>query len=56
MRAWEEEHDFRTLVREDAEIAGRVDLNAVFDESAYTRHVDVIFDRLHNLVKEPVHA
>jgi adenylosuccinate lyase len=56
MRAWEEEHDFRTLVRDDAEIAGRVDLNAVFDESAYTRHVDVIFDRLHNLVKEPVHA
>jgi adenylosuccinate lyase len=56
MRAWEEEHDFRTLVRADAEIAGRVDLNAVFDESAYTRHVDVIFDRLHNLVKEPVHA
>ena len=33
-----------------------VDLDAVFDESAYTKHVDVVFDRLHNLVKEPVHA
>jgi adenylosuccinate lyase len=56
MRAWEEEQDFPALVRDDAEIAGRVDLNTVFDESAYTRHVDVVFDRLHNLVKEPVHA
>ena len=43
-------------MRDDAEIAGRVDLDTVFDESAYTRHVDVVFDRLHNLVKEPVHA
>ena len=32
------------------------DLDAVFDESAYTKHVDVVFDRLHQLVKEPVHA
>ena len=56
MRAWEEEQDFRELVRDDAEIAGRVDLDAVFDESAYTRHVDVVFERLHDLVKEPVHA
>jgi adenylosuccinate lyase len=56
MRAWEEEQDFPALVRDDAEIAGRVDLDTVFDESAYTRHVDVVFDRLHNLVKEPVHA
>jgi adenylosuccinate lyase len=56
MRAWQEEQDFRALARGDVEIAGRVDLDAVFDESAYTRHVDVIFDRLHNLVKEPVHA
>jgi adenylosuccinate lyase len=54
MRAWDEELDFRELVRNDSDI--RVDLDAVFDESAYTRHVDVIFDRLHDLVKEPVHA
>jgi adenylosuccinate lyase len=54
MRAWDEELDFRELARNDADI--RVDLDAVFDESAYTRHVDVIFDRLHDLVKEPVHA
>jgi adenylosuccinate lyase len=53
-RAWEEDEDFPTLVRADPEI--RVDLDAVFDESAYTKHVDVVFDRLHNLVKEPVHA
>jgi len=54
MRAWDEELDFRELVHDDPDI--RVDLDAVFDESAYTRHVDVIFDRLHDLVKEPVHA
>ena len=38
-----------TLVDADAEIAGRVDLDAVFDLGAYTRHVDVVFDRLHAL-------
>ena len=54
MRAWDEELDFRELARDDPDI--HVDLDAVFDESAYTRHVDVIFDRLHDLVKEPVHA
>jgi adenylosuccinate lyase len=54
MRAWEEERDFRDLVRADPEI--HVDLDSVFDESAFTKHVDVVFDRLHNLVKEPVHV
>jgi len=54
MRAWEEEQDFRELVRRDPEI--RVDLDAVFDESAYTRHVDEVFERLHPLVKEPAHV
>jgi adenylosuccinate lyase len=54
MRAWEEEQDFRKLVQEDPDI--HVDLDAVFDESAYTKNVDVVFDRLHTLVKEPVHA
>ena len=56
MRAWEEEQDFRTLVRADAEIAGRVDLDAVFDDSVYLAHVDTVFDRLQSLVKEPAHA
>ena len=56
MRAWEEEQDFRDLVRADSEITGRVDLDAVFDPSAYTKHVDVVFDRLQTLVKEPAHV
>jgi adenylosuccinate lyase len=57
MRAWDEELDFRDLVRADDEIAGRVDLDAVFDLGAYTRHADTIFNRLHTLAKEePVHA
>jgi adenylosuccinate lyase len=52
IRAWEEERDFPALVRDDPEIAARVDLDAVLDLGAYTRHVDTILDRL----KEPVHA
>jgi adenylosuccinate lyase len=58
-RAWEEDEDFRKLVRNDPDI--HVDLDAVFDMTAYTKHVDVVFRRLqslpiHDLVKEPVHA
>jgi adenylosuccinate lyase len=58
MEAWEEEHDFGQLVRSDPEIAGRVDLEAVFDLEATVRHVDTVFERLHALVgkEEPVHA
>ena len=58
MRAWEEEADFAELVRGDPDIAGRVDLGAVFDLDATVRHVDTVFDRLHALVEEeePVHA
>jgi adenylosuccinate lyase len=56
MRAWEEEQDFRTLVAADPAIASQVDLDAVFDESVFTRHVDVVFERLRSLTKEAVHA
>jgi adenylosuccinate lyase len=49
MRAWEEERPFRDVVAADPEIAGRVDLDAVFDLATYTRHVDTVFDRLHAL-------
>ena len=58
MRAWDEELDFRDLCRADAEIAGRIDLDAVFDLGAYTRHVGTVFARLHALAakEEPVNA
>jgi adenylosuccinate lyase len=60
MRAWEEERDFRELVRGDPEIAGRVDLDEVFSLAPYTRHVDTVFERLHSLVRarkeEPTYA
>ena len=58
MRAWEEETDFAELVRGDPEIAGRVDLEAVFDLDATVRHVDTVFDRLQALVQKevPVHV
>jgi adenylosuccinate lyase len=58
MRAWEEERDFRELVRGDAEIAERIDLESVFSLAAYTQHVDTVFERLRSLThkEEPVHA
>jgi adenylosuccinate lyase len=58
MRAWEEEQDFRELVRADAEIAKRIDLASVFDLAAYTQHVDAVFARLRSIThkEEPVHA
>jgi len=58
MRAWEDERDFAELVRTDPEIAGRVDLESVFDLDATLRHVDTVFDRLQALVEkeETVHA
>jgi adenylosuccinate lyase len=61
MRAWDEEQDFAQLVRGDAEIMATVDeetLAEVFDLGAYTRHVDVVFERLRALTakEEPVHV
>jgi adenylosuccinate lyase len=61
MRAWEEEQEFDELVRADSEISSAVDpaaLEEVFDLGAYTRHVDVVLERLHALSRreEPVHA
>ena len=58
MGAWEEEQDFRELVRADAAIAGRLDLDAVFSLDAFTQHVDTVFDRLRSSTnkEEPVHA
>jgi len=58
MRAWDEERDFTELVRADDAIASRVDLDAVFDLSAYTRNVDTVFERLDALVhrEEPAHV
>jgi adenylosuccinate lyase len=46
MEAWDGRRDFRELVAADPEIADRIDLDAVFDISAYTRYVDEIFARL----------
>jgi adenylosuccinate lyase len=52
MRAWDEGLDFRELVRADSELAGRLDLDEIFDVEAYTRHTNVVFARLRGLVAE----
>jgi adenylosuccinate lyase len=60
MRAWEEEQDFRELVRGDSELAPRLVLDEVFSLEPYTRHVDTVFERLNTLVRtkeeEPTYA
>jgi adenylosuccinate lyase len=59
MRAWDESIDFAALVRADQEIAQRVELEEIFDEAAYTRHVDTVFGRLEALTAqrtEPIRA
>jgi adenylosuccinate lyase len=52
MRAWDEGLDFRVLVRGDSEIAGRVDLERVFDRGAFTQYADVVINRLRVLAAE----
>jgi adenylosuccinate lyase len=58
LRAWDEELDFPALVEADERIAGRIDLSETFDLGAYTRHLDVLFERLQALTRheEAVHA
>jgi adenylosuccinate lyase len=61
MRAWDEDQDFRSLVEADAEITKVLSPAALadaFDLGAYTRHVDVVFERLRALSRkeEPIHA
>ena len=59
MRAWEEEQDFPTLARSDSAISAQLEaaaLDAVFDLEAYTRHIDVVFDRLSALTREEEHV
>jgi adenylosuccinate lyase len=50
MRAWDEQLDFRDLARADRALVDRVDLEAVFDPTAFTRHVETVFERLRALV------
>jgi adenylosuccinate lyase len=52
MRAWDDGLDFRDLVRTDTEIAGRVDLQDVFDDRAFTRNADIVFTRLRALASD----
>ena len=58
LRAWDEGLDFPALVRADGDLAGRLELDRVFDLGAFTRHVDVVFERLRSLVaeREPAHV
>jgi adenylosuccinate lyase len=49
MRAWDEDLDFKALVRADEDLVGRVDLDRVFALDAYVAHVDTVFERLRAL-------
>ncbi len=58
LRAWDEGLDFRGLVERDDRVAGRIDVDEVFDLAAFTRHADTIFERLQALTRheEAVHV
>ena len=49
MRAWDENHDFRQLMRSDGDVLGCLsiaELDDLFDYKYYTRYVDDTFSRL----------
>ena len=49
MRAWEEQRDFRAIVKESPEITGALseaEIDDCFDPSWHLKHVDAIFERL----------
>ncbi|MGA0275310.1 MAG: adenylosuccinate lyase, partial [Dehalococcoidia bacterium] len=49
MRSWDEELDFRELIKTDPVVAEKVsadDLEALFDYNFYLGHVDRIFERV----------
>src|SRR3954464_356771 len=58
LRGREGEEGLRQLVRADEEIAGRVELDSIFDLGWYTRHIDAVFERLGELARkeDAVHA
>jgi adenylosuccinate lyase len=62
LEAWEERRDFRAVLRDDPEIAARLDARALdeaFDLDDAVRHVDVLFERLTSLkprTEETVHV
>ena len=61
VRAHEEDRELRDVAAETAEIAVRLDeeaLASVFDLRAFVRHEDVVLDRLHSLARkeDAVHA
>jgi adenylosuccinate lyase len=57
MRAWDEERDFRELVRTDTELRTHLDdaaLDEVFDVAATVANLHSPFDRLHRLAPKEV--
>ncbi len=60
MEAWDSGGDFRTLAAAEPRITSRLDdaaLSEVFELEATIQHVDVVFERLHVLMrKEPVNV
>jgi adenylosuccinate lyase len=47
--AWDEDGSFRDALAADPEVAGRIDLDAVFDPGRFLRNLGGVFDRLEKL-------
>ena len=49
MKTWDDDRDFRELIRSDSEVASQIssiELDGIFDNKYYVRHVDEIFRRV----------
>ena len=49
MKVWQEGADFLTLLKNDAEVKGKISdkkLEELFDNSYHTKNIDVIFEKV----------
>lgn len=46
MRAWDEERPYLEIVKENQRVTDAVNLDEIFDETRFTRNLDIVFERL----------
>jgi adenylosuccinate lyase len=46
MRAWDEERPYVEILKENARVTDAVSLDEIFDDTRFTKHLGVVFERL----------
>jgi adenylosuccinate lyase len=49
MRAWDEDRPYIEVLKEDARVTERLDLDAIFDDGRFLKNLGVVFERLEAL-------